>query len=96
MARLHCLLLTSHCPSLLLLPILQLSPFISALQLQPGDALTLLQAEVLTGHDLQELLEPTNLTSLSRQWRSLSDNVKVPLSELMAALAAQVPRSDAR
>lgn len=75
---------------------LQLSPFISALQLQPGDALTLLQAEVLTGHDLLELLEPSNLNSLSRQWRSLGGEVKVPLSELMVALAAQIPRSDAR
>lgn len=76
--------------------VLQLAPLISKLSLAPGDALMLLQSEMAAGHDLQAVLDPANLDSLSRQWRALADEVKVPIAELMAALAAQLITSDSR
>jgi hypothetical protein len=76
--------------------LLQLAPLISKLSLAPGDALLLLQSEVAAGHDLQAVLAPANLDNLSRQWRALAGEVKVPVTELMAALAPQLNRSDSR
>lgn len=83
-------------PVLLLLRSAQISPFMSALALAPGDALTLMYAEVCAGNDLQALLELNSLNSLARQWQSLTEEVQVPMRELMAALTAQVQRPDCR
>jgi hypothetical protein len=81
-------------PALCLL--LQVSPFISALSLQPAAALALLQAEAAAGHDLQALLAQPALDSLSQQWRLLGEGLKVPLADLMAALAEQAVKANAR
>lgn len=81
---------------LLLLRSVQISPFMSVLSLAPEDALTLLCAEVCAGRGLQALLEVNSFNSLARQWQSLSEEVQVPMRELLAALAAQVQRPDCR
>lgn len=76
--------------------LLQVSPVMSALCLEPAAALTLLQAEA-AGHDLQAgLLAQPALDSLSQQWRALSEVLEVPLTDLMAALAEQVSQPGAR
>lgn len=76
--------------------LLQVSPFISALSLQPAVALSLLQAEAAAGHDLQALLAQPSLDSLSQQWRVLGEELKMPLADIMTALAEQVAKPDAR
>jgi hypothetical protein len=77
--------------------LLQVQAFSAALSLSPSDALVLLLASSTntdtTGADL---LAPSAVEVLSQEWRLLSMEVGLPLSEVMAALAGQLSGPDAR
>jgi hypothetical protein len=75
---------------------MQLSPFISALSVEPAAAIKLLWAEAAAGHDPEQLLSAPTLEAMSREWRSLSDELCVPLSDLTGLLSTQIALPDAR
>lgn len=77
----------------------QVQPLISSLAASPADVLALLHAELLLRRragvaDL--LFSPDRVDSLCRDWRALSEEAQLPSSEVIAALAAQLRRPDAR
>lgn len=82
-------------PCMLLHPS-QIQPIVTALSLKPSDALALLRREVAAGQDLEELLSPAAVSALASDWRALSEEMGLPLRDVMAAVTAQLAQPDAR